>query len=102
MPAPLFRDPIHDGATDPVLVQQRADGSWWMFYTQRRADAPVNGVAWVHGTDIGVAISDNGGTTFLYRGTLDLATGGAAIPPADGTGCSSTSGADRARIAPPT
>jgi len=73
--APLFRDPIHDGATDPVLVQHRRDGSWWLFYTQRRADAPGDGVAWVHGTDIGVATSDDGGTTFLYRGTLDLTTG---------------------------
>lgn len=75
MTAPLFRDPIHDGATDPVLVQHRGDGSWWMFYTQRRADVPGEGVAWVHGADIGVATSDNGGVTFLYRGTLDLATG---------------------------
>jgi YD repeat-containing protein len=31
--APLFRDPVHDGATDPVLVHH-ADGTWWMFYTQ--------------------------------------------------------------------
>lgn len=30
-------------------------------------------MAWVHGTDIGVATSNDGGTTFLYRGTLDLA-----------------------------
>lgn len=30
-------------------------------------------MAWVHGTDIGVATSNDSGTTFLYRGTLDLA-----------------------------
>lgn len=74
MTAPLFRDPVHDGATDPVLVQH-GDGSWWMFYTQRRADAPDQGVAWVHGSDIGVARSRDGGASFLYLGTLDLATG---------------------------
>lgn len=73
--APLFRDPIHDGATDPVVVQHQADGDWWMFYTQRRADAPGDGVAWVHGSEIGVATSDDGGTTFVYRGALDLAAG---------------------------
>jgi hypothetical protein len=73
--APLFRDPIHDGATDPVLVQNRADGTWWMFYTQRRAQAPGHGVAWVHGTDIGVAVSGDGGASFVYRGTLDLSIG---------------------------
>ncbi|MCL3859451.1 hypothetical protein [Actinotalea sp. K2] len=72
--APLFRDPVHDGATDPVLVPH-PDGSWWLFYTQRRATAPGPGVAWVHGTDIGVAVSHDGGASFLYRGTLDLATG---------------------------
>lgn len=73
--APLYRDPIHDGATDPVLVQQQGDGTWWLFYTQRRADASGAGVGWVHGTDIGVATSGDGGATFTYRGTLDLATG---------------------------
>ena len=74
MPAPLFRDPIHDGATDPILVQNRSNATWWLFYTQRRADAPGEGVSWVHGTDIGVAVSHDGGATFLYRGVLDLAT----------------------------
>jgi len=69
---PLFRDPVHDGAADPVLVQNRAEGTWWMFYTQRRAQSPGDGVAWVHGTDIGVAVSADGGSTFVYRGTLDL------------------------------
>lgn len=74
LPGPLFRDPIHDGATDPVLVQHH-DGTWWLLYTQRRAAVPGQGVGWVHGTDIGVAVSDDGGASFTYRGTLDLATG---------------------------
>ena len=38
-PAPLFRDPIHDGAADPTLVWNRAEKCWWMLYTNRRADA---------------------------------------------------------------
>lgn len=67
----IFRDPIHDGATDPVIVQGPTDGTWWLFYTSRRADAPAGqGVAWVHGSDIGVASSSDGGTTWLYRGVV--------------------------------
>jgi hypothetical protein len=75
-PAPLFRDPIHDGATDPVVVRHRARDEWWMFYTARRATAPGPGVAWVHGSDVGVAVSTDGGTNWLYRGTVQgLETG---------------------------
>lgn len=66
---PLYRDPIHDGATDPVLVWNRGLRQWWMFYTQRRATASGPGVAWVHGTDIGIAVSEDAGATWLYLGT---------------------------------
>lgn len=67
----LFRDPIHDGAADPVIVRGLTDGMWWLLYTNRRADAPAGqGVAWVHGTDIGVASSSDGGATWVYRGVL--------------------------------
>jgi len=38
-PAPLFRDPVHDGAADPTLVWNRQEKCWWMLYTNRRADA---------------------------------------------------------------
>jgi hypothetical protein len=65
---PLYRDPIFDGATDPVLVWNRGLRQWWMFYTQRRAAVPGPGVAWVHGTDIGIAVSEDAGTTWLYTG----------------------------------
>ena len=27
---PLFRDPVHDGAADPVVVWNRARKTWWM------------------------------------------------------------------------
>ncbi|MCT9819804.1 family 43 glycosylhydrolase [Microbacterium sp. W1N] len=66
----LYRDPVYDGATDPVV---RVVGDrWWMFYTQRRAShpAPGPGVAWVHGSRIGIAHSDDG-RAWRYAGTLE-------------------------------
>jgi len=70
IPKPLFRDPIHDGAADPTVIWNRAAGEWWMFYTNRRVLAPpIADVAWVFGTDIGIAASTDGGTTWSYRGT---------------------------------
>ncbi|NUP24780.1 MAG: glycosyl hydrolase [Streptomyces sp.] len=68
--APLFRDPIHDGAADPVAIWNRQAGEWWLVYTNRRAAAPGPGAAWVHGTDLGVTSSADGGRTWTYRGTL--------------------------------
>ncbi len=70
MPAPLFRDPVHDGAADPVAIWNRQAEEWWLVYTNRRANAPAAGVAWVHGTDLGVASSPDGGKTWAYRGVL--------------------------------
>jgi len=68
-PAPLFRDPAHDGAADPTLVWNRADKCWWILYTSRRADADdEKGVKWVHGTDIGIASTLDEGATWEYRG----------------------------------
>ena len=72
-PAPreLYRDPVYDGATDPTVVRD-GDGQWWLFYTQRRATHhdPGPGVAWVHGSRIGVAHSDDG-LRWRYAGTLE-------------------------------
>ena len=68
-PAPLFRDPVHDGAADPTLVWHREEKRWWMLYTNRRADADSEtGVKWVHGSDIGLASTADGGLTWDYRG----------------------------------
>ncbi|MEO8735435.1 MAG: hypothetical protein ABI380_02740, partial [Edaphobacter sp.] len=56
-PKPLFRDPVHDGATDPTVIWNQAKKQWWMFYTNRRADqTPTDpkDVAWLHGTRIGI------------------------------------------------
>ncbi len=69
-PAPLFRDPIHDGAADPTVVWNQQEGAWWLLYTNRRANVPCRGVAWAHGTDIGIASSTDSGRHWRYRGTL--------------------------------
>ena len=71
-PAPLFRDPVYDGAADPVLVWNPDKRFWWMFYTQRRAKIDVPGVEWCHGTEIGVAESRDSGFSWTYIGTLPL------------------------------
>ena len=75
---PLFRDPVHDGAADPVVIWNRAEKKWFMFYTNRRANLTngVSGVEWVHGTKIGIAESSDGGATWNYRGTADIDFGG--------------------------
>ena len=75
-PAPLFRDPIYDGAADPSMLYKRDDGSWWIFYSQRRANQPLAGVAWCYGTKIGIAKSTDRGRTWEYRGTCDGLTRG--------------------------
>ncbi len=73
----LFHDPVHDGATDPTVIRHRDTGEWWMFYTQRRATVDEPGVAWVHGSRIGVARSADA-LDWRYAGTvagLRLGTG---------------------------
>lgn len=109
--AELYRDPVYDGATDPVVVID--DGRWWMFYTQRRATHPDPGpgVAWVHGSRIGVAHSTDG-LTWEYAGTLEPAGAGDVVAgphegaaPAASTGLVLTPGAppdptDRTHWAP--
>ncbi len=70
-PAPLYRDPVFDGAADPSLIWNDRERAWWVFYTNRRANAAdaQDGVRWCHGTDIGIASSTDGGLTWTYRGT---------------------------------
>jgi hypothetical protein len=70
---PLYRDPICDGAADPVLVWNPDEKKWLMFYTNRRAKVPeAEGVSWVHGTPIGIAESSDGGASWTYRGTANI------------------------------
>ncbi len=69
-PAPLFCDPIFDGAADPIIIWHRQEKCWWLLYTQRRANVDVPGVAWCHASDIGVARSHDAGCTWRYLGAL--------------------------------
>ncbi len=71
-PKPLFRDPVYDGAADPVVVYNKQKKMWWMFYTNRRANMKDStGVAWVHGTRIGIAQS-NDGSNWKYVDTANI------------------------------
>jgi len=66
---PLYRDPVFDGAADPVVIWNPQVKKWWMFYTNRRANVPgLSGVTWVHGTPIGIAESADAGATWKYVG----------------------------------
>jgi sucrose-6-phosphate hydrolase SacC (GH32 family) len=60
-PKPLYHDPVYDGAADPVVVWDIDKAKWMMLYTNRRATLnDSTGVAWVHGTRIGMAESKDG------------------------------------------
>jgi len=75
-PKPLFRDPVFDGAADPVVVWNQQEKQWFLFYTNRRANVPdLPGVSWVYGTPIGIAASSDGGATWQYRGTAGIDLG---------------------------
>jgi hypothetical protein len=70
---PLFRDPVYDGAADPTVIWNQNEKKWYMFYTNRRANASgLDGVSWVHGTHIGIAESADGGATWNYLDTCDI------------------------------
>lgn len=69
--APLFRDPIFDGAADPTIIWNHDQKEWWMIYTNRRAIVQCEGVSWVHGTDLGIATSSDGGKSWNYRGIIE-------------------------------
>lgn len=74
---PLFRDPVYDGAADPIVIWNKGEQKWFMFYTNRRANLQESdGVDWVHKTPIGIAESADGGATWKYRGTANITYGG--------------------------
>lgn len=56
-PAPLFRDPIFDGASDPTVIWNKKEACYYMFYTQRRSTSIQVGFSSIHGSKIGVATS---------------------------------------------
>lgn len=69
---PLFRDPVFDGAADPIVIWNKKQKKWFMFYTNRRAnDTMAKGVSWVHGTRIGIAESKNG-ANWTYKDTCNI------------------------------
>ncbi|GAF02111.1 glycoside hydrolase family 88 protein [Saccharicrinis fermentans] len=79
-PSPLFRDKQFDGAADPVVIWNKAEKKWFMFYTNRRAKLKNNkGLEWVHGTPIGIAESEDGGLTWKYRSDAKINYGGPDI-----------------------
>lgn len=71
-PVPMYRDPITDGAADPVMVWNYQESKWWMLYTQRRANLEAPDVAYCYGTPIGIASGEDSGRVWVYRGTLNL------------------------------
>jgi len=71
-PKPVFRDPIYDGAADPIVIWNPHVSKWWMFYTNRRANqTQLPGVSWVFGTPIGIAESPDG-ANWNYLGTANF------------------------------
>ena len=43
---PHYQDPVTDGAADPAMVWNRAEKSWWMLYTQHRANTETADIAY--------------------------------------------------------
>ncbi|TWT88481.1 Glycosyl hydrolases family 43 [Pseudobythopirellula maris] len=83
---PLYRDPVYDGAADPVVIWNAERKAWWMFYTNRRANAEgLPGVSWVHGTPIGIAESTNGGATWAYFGDAQFSGIDSVLGAGDGS-----------------
>jgi len=75
-PRPLYRDPPFDAPTDPVLCFNAEQNKWFMYYTARRAAATnAPGVTWIHGSNIGIADSSDGGAMWTYRGTAYISYG---------------------------
>src|SRR5215218_205897 len=71
-PKPLYADPIYDGAADPVVIWNKKEKKWWIFYTNRRATIDdTTGVKWVHGIRIGIAESKDG-KTWKYKDTANI------------------------------
>ncbi|PZX10344.1 beta-xylosidase [Breznakibacter xylanolyticus] len=71
-PKPAFRDPVFDGAADPIVIWNAIEKKWWMFYTNRRAtETQLPGVSWVFKTPIGIAESEDG-ANWKYVGNANF------------------------------
>ena len=77
-PKPLYSDPKNDAPTDPIIVQNRENGLWYMYYTSRRGNLKDGkGVEWVHGSPIGIAVSkDLAHWEYLQDAEIDYAPDG--------------------------
>jgi len=71
-PAPLFRDPVFDGAADPTVIWNEKTKEWLIFYTARRAVLELKDVAYCYGTSIGIAASADLGRSWYYKGAAQL------------------------------
>ncbi len=71
IPSPLYKDPIYNGAADPMIIRKESNGNYYMFYTQRRSNQNVENVSFAYGTAIGVAESFDC-EDWHYLGALDL------------------------------
>ena len=47
MSAPIFADPVNDGAADPAVIWNAERREWWMFYTNRRPRHEGPGWEWI-------------------------------------------------------
>jgi sucrose-6-phosphate hydrolase SacC (GH32 family) len=70
MSAPIYADPLMDGAADPTVIHRAGTNEWWMFYTARRTTHPAPDFSWLHGCAIGVAVSTDDGASWTYRGSV--------------------------------
>jgi Glycosyl hydrolases family 43 len=69
-PAPLFRDPVTNGAADPSVVWHAKEKAWYIYYTQRRANAELPAhESWYMGTKIAMAKSTDQGRTWSHVGS---------------------------------
>jgi hypothetical protein len=76
-PAPLFRDPVTNGAADPSVVWHAKEKVWYIFYTQRRANAELPPQeSWYMGTKVAMAKSSDQGRTWSHVGTAQGVTRG--------------------------
>lgn len=71
--APLYRDPVFDGAADPSVIWDKYRQQWTVFYTQRRASQKdLKGVEFCYGTAIGMAVSNDKGVNWNYLGQANI------------------------------
>lgn len=70
---PLYIDPVYNGSTDPMVCYNKEAQKWYMYYTSRRSNVPgLNAVESIHGSLIGIAVSDDGGASWEYIGNCNI------------------------------